>query len=166
MYVLGIDPGYDRLGYGILHIHYNKSLQRLDELDVVDYGLITSDRMDNFPARLEQIARGVEDILLRYSIDVACVERYFITSRRKHATEVAEARGVILYVLSQNDIEIVEYTPNHVKMIVADCGKARKKDVEQKVMMYLALDEKPKPDDVSDALALALCYAFELEGKR
>ena len=150
MYILGIDPGFGRLGYGI--IEYRNSKYRL-----VEYGCITTPANERLPSRLKKIQDDLEEIISRYNIDEASVEDLFFNTNIRTGIQVAEARGVILCTLEKHGIKINEYTPLQVKQAITGYGKADKQQMQKMVQVLLNLDSIPKPDDAADALAIALC---------
>ena len=152
MIILGIDPGIAIVGYGIVEYKNNK-------FRVIDYGAITTPSTMNTTKRLERIYKGIDLLIKNYNIDEVGVEELFFNKNVKTAITVAQARGVILLACSHNDKPIYEYTPLQVKQGVVGYGRAQKAQVQQMVTSMLNLKEIPKPDDVADALAVAICHA-------
>lgn len=152
MYILGIDPGFGRVGYGI--IEYRNSKYR-----PVEYGCITTPANERLPLRLKKIKDDLEEIISRYNIDEASVEDLFFNTNIKTGIKVAEARGVILYTLEQHGIKINEYTPLQVKQALVGYGMAKKEQVKYMVKETLKLEKMPRLDDTTDALAIAICHA-------
>ncbi len=152
MIILGIDPGIAIVGYGIIEYKNNK-------FRVIDYGAITTPSTMNTTKRLERIYKGIDLLIKNYNIDEVGVEELFFNKNVKTAITVAQARGVILLGCSHNDKPIFEYTPLQVKQGVVGYGRAGKSQVQQMVTSMLNLKEVPKPDDVADALAVAICHA-------
>ena len=152
MRVIGIDPGYAIVGFGILD--YIKG-----GFAVIDYGAITTASDLPIEKRLDVIFSDLSALLAEYKPDLAGVERLFFTANHKTAMDVAHARGVILLALSQAGVALKEYTPLQVKMSVTGYGKAVKKQVQEMTRNILRLREVPKPDDTADALAVAVCTA-------
>ncbi len=152
MIVLGIDPGFGRVGYGV--IDYTKNKYR-----VLEYGCITTESNSYFPGRLNKIEKDLEEVISRYSkIDAASIEDLYFNNNSKTAIKVAEARGVILNTLSKNNIEIFEYTPLQAKLAIVGYGRAIKTQVKDMVKQVLNLEQMPKLDDTTDALAIAVCH--------
>lgn len=151
MIVLGIDPGFGRVGYGI--IDYNKNKYR-----VMEYGSITTEAGLKFSKRLNKIQKDLESICNKYEIDVASVEELFFNTNIKTGIQVAEARGVILNTLENLGIEICEYTPLQIKQALVGYGRADKLQIKSMVKKYLNLENMPKLDDTTDALAMAICH--------
>lgn len=152
MIILGIDPGIAIVGYGIMEYKNNK-------FRVIDYGAITTPSTMNTTKRLEKIYKGIDLLIKNYNIDEVGIEELFFNKNVKTAITVAQARGVILLACSHNDKLIYEYTPLQVKQGVVGYGRASKAQVQQMVTSMLNLKEIPKPDDVADALAIAICHA-------
>ena len=152
MRILGIDPGYAIVGWGI--IDYEKG-----KFSVVDFGAITTPAGMDFPARLSIIYDMAYEIMDRYNPTVMAIEKLFFTNNKTTGIDVAQARGVVMLAANQHDLEINEYTPNQVKQGVVGYGKAEKKQIMEMTRMILNLKEVPKPDDTADALAMAICHA-------
>ncbi len=152
MRILGIDPGYAIVGYGVIDYEGNR-------FQTVDYGKITTAAQYPLPERLQKIYEGVTDVIRLHQPDMVAVEELFFNSNVTTAIAVAQARGVILLASSQSGKELFEYTPLQVKQAVAGYGRAQKEQVQQMVKVLLNLEKIPKPDDVADALAVAVCHA-------
>jgi len=147
--VLGLDPGFGRLGFGAVSVARGKTC-------VVDCGIISTDKDTPFGERLVQLADDLETLLRALKPDRIVVEKLFFTKNAKTAMQVAEARGVLLYLAAKRDIPVSEFTPSQVKSAVCGDGNADKKAVQKMVKMLLGLKSAPKIDDAADALALAL----------
>lgn len=152
MRIIGIDPGYAIVGFGV--IEYERRV-----FNVIDYGAVTTEAGVDLNTRLLEIYNDLCLLLDRYKPDAMAVERLYFTSNQKTAIAVAEARGVTLLAARQRNIEIYEYTPLQVKSSVTGYGKAVKKQVQELTKNILKLPEIPKPDDTADALAIAVCHA-------
>lgn len=152
MRIIGIDPGYAIVGFGILE--YNRA-----QFQVVDYGAVTTPADMDFNSRLLEIYSDLCYILDKFKPDFLAIERLYFTSNQKTAIDVAQARGIVLLAARQRNIEIFEYTPLQVKQSVTGYGKAVKKQVQEMTTRILKLSEIPKPDDTADALAIAICHA-------
>ena len=151
MFVLGIDPGLTRTGYGVVE----KSPGGLTAIVV---GVIRTDRDARIADRLVELHRDLSAIVAEYQIDSAAIEQVFVNRNRQTATSVARASGVALLAVAQAGIEVVEYTPSAVKMALTGYGAADKNQVQRVVQMRLGLAEVPKPADAADALAIAVCH--------
>lgn len=155
MIILGIDPGYAIVGYGIIEFRCGKYIP-------LGYGAILTDSKNNFFNRLEIIHSEILKITDKYKPDVSSIEKLYFQNNHKTAIDVAQARGVTLLALKQNKIPIFEYTPLQVKTAVTGYGKAQKSQIMMMVQRLLCLKEIPKPDDTADALAIAICHANSL----
>jgi len=147
--ILGIDPGYDRLGFGVIEVKRGK-------VSVLDFGVITTGKGLEFGERLLQVYEDLEEILKTHKPDVVSVEKLYSTINQKTVMNVAEARGVARLVAAKHGLVFREFTPNQVKSAVAGNGSADKKGVQKMVALILGLPRVPKPDDAADALAIAL----------
>lgn len=152
MRIIGVDPGYAIVGVGVVEY-------RNTRFTTLDYGAITTPAGMDFPKRLEVIYEDFSNIVTMYKPDAIAVEKLFFTTNQKTAIDVAQARGIILLIASQQNIPCYEYTPLQVKQSVVGYGKAIKKQVMDMTTRLLNLKEVPKPDDVADALAIAICHA-------
>lgn len=151
MVVLGIDPGFGRVGYGIIEYKNNK-------YRVMEYGSITTEAGVRFSKRLNKIEKDLQSICSKYTIDVASVEKLFFNTNITTGIQVAEARGVILNTLENLNIDICEYTPLQIKQALVGYGRADKIQIKNMVKSFLKLDTMPKLDDTTDALAMAICH--------
>ncbi len=152
MRILGIDPGYAIVGYGV--IEYKNGF-----FSPINYGAVLTKANDSFCNRLKIIHSEISEIIKKYSPEVSAIEKLYFQNNHKTAIDVAQARGVTLLALKQSDIPIFEYTPLQVKTTVTGYGKAQKKQVMMMTQRLLKLKEIPKPDDAADALAIAICHA-------
>lgn len=152
MIILGIDPGYAIVGYGVIEYKNN-------HFTVIDYGAILTDAHTPFNIRLEKIYDELTSIIQRYKPVAMSVEKLFYNNNAKTVIDVSQARGVIMLAAQKNGVEAFEYTPLQVKQSVVGYGRAEKKQVQEMTRRILALDKVPKPDDTADALAMAICHA-------
>lgn len=152
MRILGIDPGFAIVGYGV--IDYSGT-----EYKTVDYGKVTTPAHTPLPKRLKTVYDGISKLIDTFNPDCMAVEELFFNTNVTTAIAVGHARGVILLAAANKNIPIFEYTPLQIKQAVAGYGRADKNQVQQMVKMYLKLKEVPKPDDTADALAVAICHA-------
>lgn len=155
MIILGIDPGYAIVGYGIIEFKCGKYIP-------VDYGAVLTRSEDDFCNRLKIIYDKISEIVQNYKPDVSAIEKLYFQNNHKTAIDVAQARGVTLLALRQNKVPIFEYTPLQVKMAITGYGKAQKNQIMLMTKKLLNLKEVPKPDDTADALAIAICHANSL----
>ncbi|MBR1731082.1 MAG: crossover junction endodeoxyribonuclease RuvC [Ruminococcus sp.] len=151
MVILGIDPGYAIVGWGLVE-YKNNSFRPLR------YGAITTDADMKFNLRLKVIYDDVCEVIKTFKPDALAIERLYFTTNQKTAIMVAEARGVILLSAQQNGLPIYEYTPLQVKTAVTGYGKAKKPQVMEMTSRLLKLPAVPKPDDTADALAIAITH--------
>ena len=151
MIILGIDPGYAIVGWGVLE--YSGTRFR-----TLGYGSIQTPAGMPMIERLERIHLGMNEIIDKYKPEQMAVEELFFNTNSKTAIVVAEARGIILLSARLKGIEIAEYTPLQVKQSVVGYGRAEKKQVITMVTSMLNLPAPPKPDDTADALAIAICH--------
>ena len=161
MRILGIDPGYAIVGYGV--VDYDKY-----KFSTVAYGAVTTPAGTFFESRLDMIYNDLITIIDKYKPDAIAIERLYFNTNTTTAIDVAQARGVILLAAYQRGLTINEYTPLQVKQSVTGYGKAEKRQVMEMVKSILNLNAIPKPDDTADALAIAVCHghsAGNLYGK-
>lgn len=153
MRILGIDPGIGRCGWAI--VDYSGS-----KLKAVDYGCIETSPKLEVEKRLEEIYLFLAKTIKKYKPDRLSIEELFFGSNAKTAFVVGQARGVVLLLASQNNLELGIYTPLEVKMAITGYGRAEKKQIGQMIKLLYGLKEIPKLDDTADALAIAATYAF------
>ena len=151
MRILGIDPGYAIVGYGVVDFNGGK-------FSVVNYGAVTTPADMPFPERLAVIHRDLLNIIDTLKPDALAIERLYFNTNTTTAIDVAQARGVIMLAAQSKGLKIGEYTPLQVKQSVTGYGKAEKRQVMEMVKSLLSLKAVPKPDDTADALALAVCH--------
>lgn len=149
MKILGIDPGFGRVGFGV--IEGNK-----DIWEAVAYGCIETQSQASFVDRLETIHQELKKIIDTYTPDRAAVEELFFYTNVKTAIQVSQARGAILLTLRQANIPIDEFTPLEVKQALTSYGRAEKSQVQTMVQLLLHLGKEKMQDDAADALAVAL----------
>lgn len=152
MIILGIDPGYAIVGYGVINYEANR-------FQVLDYGAITTPAGMPFVERLDVIDRDLNMIFEKYHPQAMAIEKLFYNTNAKTVIDVAQARGVTVLAAYRNKAEIFEYTPLQVKQSVVGYGRAEKKQVQEMTRVILNLEKIPKPDDTADALAMAICHA-------
>lgn len=150
--VLGIDPGTATIGYAIVRDLPDGGCES------IDYGVITTPKIDSAAKRLVQIYEQIRTIINLHNPDSAAVEKLFFQKNISTAIAVGQARGVIMLALAQAGLEIGEYTPNEIKLAVTGYGSADKRQVQEMVRVLLSLEKIPKPDDAADALAIAITH--------
>lgn len=155
MRILGIDPGYAIVGYGILDYSHNN-------FSVVGFGAITTDKDMPFERRLLAIYDDMRCLIQMYRPDAMSIEKLFFNTNQKTVIAVAQARGVTLLPAIQAGVPIYEYTPLQVKSSITGYGRAEKQQVQELVRTILHLKEVPKPDDTADAVALAMTHAYSV----
>jgi crossover junction endodeoxyribonuclease RuvC len=153
--ILGIDPGFGRMGYAIIAAVG-------DNLRLIVCEAIMTPKGLAYPQRLQQVYEQLGAIIDRYSPQEAAIEELFFGKNVTTAIPVAQARGVALLALAQSDLLIAEYTPSEVKLAVTGYGAARKEQVGAMVRLLLQLPSVPQPDDAADAAAIAICHAHTL----
>ena len=152
VFVLGIDPGVSRCGYGCVE-------RRAGQLRAVAGGVLTTSPEIPLPIRLGQLATELEELMADLRPDVVAVERVFFQTNARTAMSVGQASGLALAAAARAGHTVVEYTANEVKQSVAGYGSADKAQVQQMVRVLLDLPRPPSPPDAADALALAICHA-------
>ncbi len=159
MRILGIDPGYAILGYGVLDTIGNNFV-------TVAYGSTTTNSKMATPERLVALYDGIPKIIQTYKPDEASIEELFFNNNAKTAILVGEARGVAVLACAKQGLKISEYTPLQIKQALVGYGRADKRQVQAMVKAILNLDEIPKPDDTADAVAAAICHGHSGGHKR
>ena len=157
--ILGIDPGSQVTGLGIIDISDKR------EVKLCYYGCVRTSRNKPLSHRLHQIYMGLTDIITQYQPDFVAVEDIFYSDNVKTAIVMGQARGVALLAPMNSGVAPAEYSPREVKLAVVGRGNASKEQVHFMVKNILRLKEDIKPDDASDALAVALCHYHRLNDK-
>jgi len=152
--ILGIDPGYETVGFGVIELVNS-------EWEAVDFGVIKTSKDLDFPERLLQIYDDLLVLINNFKPDLFAIEELFFVKNITNGLKVSEARGVMILAARQNEIPICEYAPNEVKMCVTGYGQAGKVQIQRTVQVTLNLAKKPQPDDAADALAIALTCGFD-----
>jgi crossover junction endodeoxyribonuclease RuvC len=154
MRILGIDPGFSRVGFGIIEFVHR-------EWEMIDYGVITTSPEDEFSVRLLQVYEDISALLDEYQPTALALEQLFFMQNVTNGIQVAEARGVITLAAVQHDVFLYEYAPNEIKCTITGYGQADKTQMQKMVQTLLRLPSIPKPDDAADALAVALACGFD-----
>ena len=152
MRIIGIDPGFAIVGWGIID-------SERGNLRPIAYGAITTPAHTPLESRLLMIQKDLETVVEKYKPDEMAIEELFFNTNITTGIAVAEARGVILCTAHRLGVKISEYTPLQVKQAVVGYGKAEKQQVIAMVTSILKLPKPPKPDDTADAVAIAICHA-------
>lgn len=150
MLALGIDPGTAICGYGFVELQGSRLVPH-------EYGAITTSPKAKMQDRLVKLYDGLDMLIKKYKPDVMGVEQLFFNRNVTTAIPVGQARGIVLLAAAKNQLELVEHTPLQVKQSVTGYGRADKKQVIYMVTKLLKLAKEPHPDDVADALAIAIC---------
>ncbi len=150
MFVLGIDPGLTRMGYGLV--------RRANPPVPVAVGVIRTDSEATTEQRLAELHADLAGIIAEHRPDVMAIERVFTNRNLQTAISVGRASGVALLAAAQAGLPVYEYTPTSVKLAVTGDGSADKRMVQEMVVRRLRLTETPRPADAADALAIALCH--------
>lgn len=152
--IIGIDPGIADTGWGVIECAQHN-------LKMIACGSIKTDKKDLTEDRLSKLANELNKIIKKHQPNLAAIEKIFFFKNQKTIINVSQARGVAVLTLNQNGLPINEYTPLQVKQTLTGYGAADKKQVGLLVKLLLKLKEVPKPDDVADALAIAItCSRF------
>ena len=152
--ILGIDPGLTRCGVAVIEA----SPGRTGVMHFVD--VIKSDPNISTGERIGMVAESLNTLLSQYPIEAVALERVFSQANVRSVMGVAQISGVVFYLANQNKLPISLYTPTQVKKAVTGHGRATKQQVGSMVMKLFNLAEMPKPADAADALAIALCHAW------
>ncbi len=158
MRILGVDPGSEATGYGLIESDGS-------EHKLVTFGTIRTPARRPFQDRLFNIYTGLIEILSRNSADVLAVESVFHAANVQSALKLGHARGIVLLAAAQQGIPVYEYSPLEVKRGITGYGRAEKSQVQGMVRFLLHLPEPPAPDDAADALALAICHAHRMRSQ-
>lgn len=152
MRILGIDPGIAIVGFGFIE-------KQGSRLTPIQYGSIQTEAHTDPALRLKAVYDSIRELIDKYKPDEVAIEKLFFNRNVTTAFAVGQARGVLILAAVQNGLPVAEYTPLQVKQAIVGYGKAEKKQVQEMVRMFLKLQAAPKPDDVADALAVAICHA-------
>ena len=151
MRVLGIDPGSQTTGWGIVESNGRK-------YSLVEFGAIRASSSLSFPARLLRMCTGIEEIIEKHRPDACALEDAFLASNVKVSMKLGQVRGVVLLVAERAALDIHEYSPRLIKQTVVGYGNAEKHQVQEMVRLLLSLKTAPAPHDAADALAVAICH--------
>lgn len=149
--VIGIDPGTATTGWAIIEVKNNKAKP-------LDFGFISTKKNKSDEERLLEIFSDLEKIIKKYRPQEAAIEKIFFFKNQKTVIEVAQSRGAILLTLQQKNVKVASYTPLQVKQALTGYGRAEKKQIQEMTKNILGLKYVPKPDDVADAIAIAICH--------
>lgn len=149
MVILGLDPGYGRLGFGVIETGGSR-------VRVRDLGVITTPPHTPMPERLRELHADLERLIQKHEPQVLALERLFFTKSTTTALQVAEVRGVILLLAALHHLRVAEFTPSQLKLALTGNGRADKRAMQEMTARLLNLPRVPRPDDAADALAIAL----------
>lgn len=149
MIIIGIDPGYDRMGVAVID---NKSGKET----LLYSACVTTSPKQTLPERLKVIGNGFEEVVKKYKPTVLAIEKVYFTVNQKTAIAVAGAKGVIQYLAAKHGLDVVEFTPSEMKLAVAGYGKATKDQIIKMTSLQIKVEKPPKHDDEWDAIAIAL----------
>ncbi len=152
MIVLGFDPGIAIVGFGVIEVAGSV-------IRPVQYGAIQTKATSDSTRRLQQIYDSAFELIACYKPETIAIEKLFFNKNITTAMNVSEARGVLLLAAAKHLLPVYEYTPLQVKQALVGYGRAEKAQVQEMVKVLLKLKERPRPDDVADALAIAICHA-------
>ena len=152
MFVLGIDPGLSRCGYGVIEISQRKE-------SAIAAGVITTSKTNELPNRLLELRNELRDLIEEFSPEVIAVERVLFQRNVMTAISVGQVIGIVLVEGLDAGCEVIEYSPNEIKLAVAGHGGADKTQMEEMVRTLLKIKTSLEPVDAADALAVALCYS-------
>ena len=155
MRILGIDPGTGILGFGAIEIKNGNNV-------LIDAGVIKTPVKQADSDRLKTIFDELNQLIKEIKPEVMAVEKLFFSKNVTTAMSVAQARGIVLLLGKQHNLELHEYTPNQIKQATTGYGSATKAQMQEMVKMHLKLKEIPKPDDAADALAAAICCSMSI----
>ncbi|MBR0133831.1 crossover junction endodeoxyribonuclease RuvC [Candidatus Saccharibacteria bacterium] len=152
--VLGIDPGTGICGFGVVQYTTHKPPR------MITAGVITTPAHTPLADRLLDIYDSLNQIIDETKPDEVSIEKLYFNQNITTGITVAEARGVCILVAKQHNIPIFEYTPLQIKQTLTGYGRAKKKDMQEAVRVYLNMSQVVKPDDAADALAAAITHAL------
>ncbi len=159
--ILGIDPGLENTGWGI--INHQSSV---DNYQLIGCGVILTNNKNKSEERLEKIFEEVQKIIKKYEVDEVAIESMFFAKNAKSALKVAEAIGVIKVATKNLKRPVFEYTPLQIKMALVGYGRAEKEQVEIMVKNCLNLDRDIQPSHAADAVAAALTHGFTMKTEK
>ncbi len=155
MKILGIDPGTVTMGYGVVE-------SRDGEITLVDCGALTAPAKSPIGERLAYLYKDLSEIVSRYQPDAVAVEQPFVAKNVSSALAIGKAQAVAILAAANRGIPTYEYTPTQIKQRVSNYGASSKEQIQEMVRLQLGLSEVPEPNDVADALAVALCHLSEM----
>ncbi|MBU1291193.1 crossover junction endodeoxyribonuclease RuvC [bacterium] len=151
MIILGIDPGLNNTGYGL--IRYEKK-----KIELVDYGCILTYKKDTFGLRIKTIYYKIKELIEKHNPHEVVIEEIFFNKNVRSALTVSKVHGMVAITVALMGLELYEYTPLQIKQATVGNGRAEKHQVQSMVKVLLNLSEIPQPDHAADALAVAICH--------
>lgn len=149
MRMLGIDPGFGRMGWAVVEKSQGKE-------KLIKAGCLQTKTGQKHQARLAQLGRELETIIKKHRPAGLAIEKLYFAKNQKTALAVAESRGVVLYLAEIHQLEVLEFTPAEIKMNLSGFGRADKNQIKKMLKLILGISDLPKPDDATDAIAIAL----------
>lgn len=153
MRIIGVDPGIARTGFGVIDFVS-------EQFTTLEYGCIQTCASLPAPVRLQQIYHELQEVLNRHKPSQFAIEELFFNKNSRTALAVGEGRGVTILAAANANLPVCEYTPLQIKQAVVGYGQSTKQQVQYMVKAILKLKELPNPDDIADALAVAICHAY------
>jgi crossover junction endodeoxyribonuclease RuvC len=154
--ILGVDPGLNTTGYGVIEVDRNQP--GLGPARLVEGGIVRSRASASIESRLNEIYSGIREVIESLHPDRVALEQLFSHYERpRTAILMGHARGVICLAAAQSGIEVAHYEPTRVKKVMTGNGRAPKHQIQLAVKIQLGLGSVPQPADIADALAIALC---------
>ena len=151
MRVVGIDPGSETTGWGIIEGDRRR-------YTLVEYGSIKTAANEKFATRLMQICDAIEEVIVRLQPDSCAIEDGFLKTNVKVTLKLGQVRGVAMLAAARAALDVHEYAPRLIKQTVVGYGNAEKHQVQEMVRILLSLKTAPQPHDAADALAVAICH--------
>lgn len=151
MIIIGIDPGLNHTGYGLVEI-------KKDKIRAIDYGCIINKTLETFPGKIKNIHHEINTLIKKYSPHELVVEEIFFSRNTRSAINVGKVCGAVALTATLAEINMFLYTPLQVKQAVVGYGRATKDQVQSMVKILLSLPNIPRPDHAADALAVAICH--------
>jgi len=149
--ILGIDPGLNNTGYGL--IKYEKK-----KIELIDYGCVLAYKQDTFSLRIKKIYYKIKELIEKYNPHEVAIEEIFFNKNVRSALTVSKVHGMVAITVALMGLELYEYTPLQIKQATVGNGRAEKHQVQSMVKILLNLSEIPQPDHAADALAVAICH--------
>lgn len=151
MIIIGIDPGLNNTGFGLIEI-------KKDKIIAIDYGSITNNVDDDFSCKIKKIHSTINGLIKKYSPHELVIEEIFFSKNTRSAINVGKVCGAVTLTARLADVNVFLYTPLQVKQAVVGYGRATKNQVQLMVKVLLSLSDIPRPDHAADALAVAICH--------